>query len=350
MSPGIPTAGLADAGDCGDGTDASDGTDGAEGTDGPGSTDRPDRPDSTEPVASEDGRSLRPGGPYVVAIGGGHGLAQTLRAARLYAGRITAIVSVADDGGSSGRLRADLGIPAPGDLRKCLGALLPEPASPLAAALEHRFEAGALAGHAFGNLLIAALSSSTGGFSEALAEAGRLLGAVGLVLPATVGPVDLKASGDFGEVDGQVQIMATTGVRHVSLVPPDPQPAPGAVEALYEADQIVIGPGSLYTSVLAACCVPALRDAIAGTTAQRVYVANLREQPPETAGYDVATHLAALMRHGVVVDIVLADSQALPMGAPAGPARVVRGAMAGEGLVAHDVVRLGRELARLLPC
>ena len=144
--------------------------------------------------------------------------------------------------------------------------------------------------------------------------------------------------------------MATTGVRHVSLVPPDPQPAPGAVEALYEADQIVIGPGSLYTSVLAACCVPALRDAIAGTTAQRVYVANLREQPPETAGYDVATHLAALMRHGVVVDIVLADSQALPMGAPAGPARVVRGAMAGEGLVAHDVVRLGRELARLLPC
>jgi uncharacterized cofD-like protein len=219
----------------------------------------------------------------------------------------------------------------------------------LAAALEHRFEAGALAGHAFGNLLIAALSSSTGGFAEALAEAGRLLGAVGLVLPATAGPVDLKASGDFGEVDGQVQIMATTGVRHVSLVPPDPLPAPGAVEALLEADQIVIGPGSLYTSVLAACCVPALREAIAGTSAQRVYVANLREQPPETAGYDVATHLAALGRHGVVVDIVLADSHALPLGAVAGPARVVRGDMAGDGLVAHDVVRLGQELARLLP-
>jgi len=130
-------------------------------------------------------------------------LSQTLRAARRYAGGITAIVSVADDGGSSGRLRADFGIPAPGDLRKCLGALLPEPASPLAAALEHRFDAGALTGHAFGNLLIAALAASMGGFAEAVAEAGRLLGALGLVLPATIGPVDLKATGDFGEVDGQ---------------------------------------------------------------------------------------------------------------------------------------------------
>jgi uncharacterized cofD-like protein len=284
----------------------------------------------------------------VVAIGGGHGLSQTLRAARRYAGEITAIVSVADDGGSSGRLRADLGIPAPGDIRRCLGALLPEPASPLAASLEHRFEAGALAGHAFGNLLIAALAASTGGFAEAVAEAGRLLGAVGLVLPATVGPVDLKASGDFGEVDGQVQIMATQGVRHLSLVPPDPEPATGAVRALQAADQIVIGPGSLYTSVLAACCVPALRDAIASTPAQRVYVANLREQPPETAGYDVATHVAALARHGVVIDVVLADSGALPIGELGGAARVIRAAVGGEGLVAHDPVRLGRQLAAML--
>ena len=285
----------------------------------------------------------------VVAIGGGHGLSQTLRAARRYAGRITAIVSVADDGGSSGRLRADLGIPAPGDIRRCLGALLPEPASPLAAALEHRFETGALAGHAFGNLLLAALTAATGSFPEAVAETGRLLDAVGSVLPATVGPVDLKASGDFGEVDGQVQIMATPGVRHLSLVPPDPEPADGAVSALHEADQIVIGPGSLYTSVLAACCVPALRDAIASTQAQRVYVANLREQPPETAGYDVATHVAALARHGVAMDVVLADPRALPIGQLGGAAPLLLAEVGADSLVAHDPDRLGRELAGMLP-
>jgi uncharacterized cofD-like protein len=301
------------------------------------------------PEAAHEGLTvLREGGPAVVAIGGGHGLSQTLRAARRYAGRITAIVSVADDGGSSGRLRADLGIPAPGDLRKCLGALLPDPPSPLAATLEHRFEAGDLAGHAFGNLLIAALSAATGGFAEALAEAGRLLGALGLVLPATVGPVDLKASGDFGEVDGQVRIMATRGVHHLSLVPPDPRPASGAVRALQSADQIVIGPGSLYTSVLAACCVPALRDAIAATSAQRVYVANLREQAPETAGYDVATHVAALARHGVLVDVVLADSDAMAIGELCGVARVIRAPVAGDRLLAHDPVLLARQLEALL--
>ena len=290
---------------------------------------------------------LSPDGPAVVAIGGGHGLSQTLRAARRYAGGITALVSVADAGGSSGRLRADFGIPAPGDLRKCLGALLPEPASPLAAALEHRFDAGALTGHAFGNLLIAALAASMGGFAEAVAEAGRLLGALGLVLPATIGPVDLKATGDFGEVDGQVRIMATTGVRQLSLVPPDAQPPAAAVRALEEAEQIIIGPGSLYTSVLAACCVPQLRDAITRSTAQRVYVANLREQPPETAGYDVAAHVEALARHGVLVDVVLADPAALPIG-ELGAAGLVCATVGGGGLVAHDPALLAGELAELL--
>lgn len=292
--------------------------------------------------------ALSPGGPYVVAVGGGHGLSQTLRAVRRYAGRVTALVSVADDGGSSGRLRTELGIPAPGDVRRCLGALLGDPVSPLAVALEHRFESGALAGHAFGNLLIAALAASAGGFCEGVAEAGRLLGAVGLVLPATVGPVDLKATGDFGEVDGQVQIMATPGVRQICLVPPDPEPAPAAVRALHEADQIVIGPGSLYTSVLAACCVPALREAIAFTKAQRVYVANLREQPPETAGYDVATHVAALARHRIVVDIVLADSGALPIGGSSGGVRLVTAQVGTPGFGAHDPALLARELEALL--
>jgi uncharacterized cofD-like protein len=292
---------------------------------------------------------LTVGGPRVVAIGGGHGLSQTLRAVRRYAGEITAIVSVADDGGSSGRLRADFGIPAPGDIRRCIGALLPEPgASPLANALEHRFETGVLAGHAFGNLLLAALAASTGDFPEAVAEAGRLLGTLGAVLPATAGPVDLKATGAFGEVDGQVQIMATHGVTMISLVPPDCEPAPGAVRALLEADQVVIGPGSLYTSVLAACCVPALRDAIAVTRAQRVYVANLREQLPETAGYDVAAHVAALERHGVLADVVLADPRALRIGVLQGGARMVCAEVGGDGLTAHDPTLLARQLVPLL--
>ncbi len=295
------------------------------------------------------GTGLVAGGPRVVAIGGGHGLSQTLRAARRYAGGITAIVSVADDGGSSGRLREELGIPAPGDLRKCLGALLPGPApSPLGKAMEHRFEAGPMAGHAFGNLLIAALAGSTGDFAAGVAEAGRLLGVLGQVLPATAGPVDLKAVGDAGEVEGPVRIMAAHGVTQLSLIPPDPEPVAGAVEALLAADQVVIGPGSLYTSVLAACCVPALREAIEHTSAQRVYVANLREQPPETAGYDVAAHVRALVRHGIAFDVVLADTEALPMGDVVPGTRLVRAPVTGNRSAGHDPALLATQLSGLL--
>jgi uncharacterized cofD-like protein len=286
-------------------------------------------------------------GPSVVAIGGGHGLAQTLRAARTYAGEVTAIVSVADNGGSSGRLRQELGIPAPGDIRRCLGALLPE-RSPLGDALEHRFEDGELAGHAFGNLLIAALAASTGDFAAGVEEARQLLRAVGRVLPATSGSVDLKAVGRAGEVEGQVSIMASHGVTSISLVPEDAPPAEGCVAALSSADQVVIGPGSLYTSVLAACCVPALAEAIAGTKAQRVYVVNLREQHPETAGYSIRDHIDALERHGIAVDVVLTDPRALDREVPGeGSTRVVAAAVGEDDLGAHNPIRLGAELAKL---
>ena len=194
--------------------------------------------------------------PRVVAIGGGHGLAQTLKAVRRYAGELTAVVSVADDGGSSGRLRELLGIPAPGDLRRCLSALLPE-GSPLVEALEHRFGSGALAGHAFGNLFIAAMALATGDFVSGVEEAGRVLGAVGRVLPATELPVVLKAQTAGGEIIGQVRVMTSDEIATVSLVPPDPAPPPAVIEAIAGADQIVLGPGSLFTSVLAACVVPA---------------------------------------------------------------------------------------------
>jgi uncharacterized cofD-like protein len=288
------------------------------------------------------------GRPRVVAIGGGHGLAQTLRAARLYAGELTAVVSVADDGGSSGRLRELLGIPAPGDLRRCLGALLPE-ASPLSDALEHRFESGELAGHAFGNLLIAALAATKGDFVAGVEEAAHVLGTVGRVLPATEVPVVLKAQMASGELLGQVRISKGGEVATVSLVPPDATPPPSVLDAIAEADQIVLGPGSLFTSVLAACVVPGIREALCAATGTRVYVANLREQVPETAGFDIARLLASLREHEVPVDVVLADRTALPIGELPGEVRLVLSDLGNDGFREHDPKRLAVELALLVP-
>jgi uncharacterized cofD-like protein len=298
------------------------------------------------------GREQDAGGgrPSVVAIGGGHGLACTLRAVRRYAGRITAVVSVADDGGSSGRLREQLGIPAPGDVRKCLAALAPE-GSLLGAALGHRFSGFQLEGHAFGNLLIAALTAETGDFLAAIAEAGRLLGAVGEVLPATAVPVDLKAEAESGVLEGQVRINATRGLRRISLVPLDAEVPRRALAAIAAADQIVIGPGSLYTSVLAACAPPALREAIAAAPGQRVFVCNIRQQAAETSGFDAAAHLDALAGHGVVCDVMLVDPVTMPLGrlgeatrAEPGTPHVVPRSLAGADGFEHEPALLGEAL------
>lgn len=255
----------------------------------------------------------------VVALGGGHGLAATLAAARRYADDVCAIVSVADDGGSSGRLRAAFGIPPPGDLRKCLVALA-DPDSLWTSAFEHRFDAGELEGHAFGNLVLAGLAASTGSFEDALAEAGRLLGAVGRVVPATVEPVVLKAvvrgadGNGGGSITGQVAVAHTEGIAGVSLVPADARAPDAALAALAVADQVVLGPGSLYTSTLAVVVVPALRDALASTPGRKVYVCNLRPQLPETAGYGVADHVDALRAHGLDIDVVLCHSDSPSVG------------------------------------
>ncbi len=289
--------------------------------------------------------------PRVVALGGGHGLAATLQAARRYAGDLCAIVSVADDGGSSGRLRAAFGIPAPGDLRRCLVALA-DPTSPWTTAFEHRFGAGGLEGHAFGNLVIAGLAEATGDFLAALREAGRVLGAAGRVLPATREPVTLKAAVRAREgaggtsVEGQVAVQETGGIETVSLVPSDPEPPQEALEALAAADQVVLGPGSLFTSVLAVVAVPALRQALATTPGRKVYVCNLRPQHPETTGYDVAAHVAALTNHGLKVDVVLCHPGALPRGDLAVDC-VERPIARPDGL-AHDPVRLAAALADLV--
>ncbi len=285
-----------------------------------------------------------PQGPRVVALGGGHGLAASLRAIRTYASEITAVVSVADDGGSSGRLRDELGIPAPGDLRKCLVAL-GDADSIWTQALEHRFDAGQLSGHPLGNLMIAGLTGATGDFTVALHEVGRLIGAVGRVLPATITPVVLKAEVSGREIEGQVKVAQSDHIATVSLVPADALTPMEVPEALAGADQIVIGPGSLFTSVLAAAIVPDVKAALAATSAQRVYVCNLLPQVPETSGFDVAAHVEALNAHGVVVDIVLCDPRAMALGVPTG--RVVERDLARPNGLAHDPMLLAKALAEL---
>jgi len=240
--------------------------------------------------------------PAIVALGGGHGLSVALRAARVYAGSITAVVSVADDGGSSGRLRRELGVPAPGDVRKCLVALARSD-SVWAQAFEHRFHGGELEGHALGNLVIVGLAEVVGDFAGALDEAGRLVGAVGRVLPATVDAVVLEADVEGRSVEGQVAVATSPGrIRRVGLVPADAAAHPDAVTAIEAADQVVLAPGSLYTSLLPVLCVSGIREALARTSARVVQVANLRTQLPETDGLDATDHLRVVLEHGVRVD------------------------------------------------
>jgi uncharacterized cofD-like protein len=282
-------------------------------------------------------------GPAVVALGGGHGLSATLRAARRYAGEISAVVSVADDGGSSGRLRSAFGIPAPGDLRRCLVALADD--SLWTAVFEHRFDAGELEGHAFGNLLIAALADYTGDFEVALHETGRLLGLEGRVFPATREPVVLKAEVEGTSVEGQVAVSNAGRISGISVIPPDARTPEGALEAIATADQIVVGPGSLFTSVLAVVAVPAIREALAAAPGPKVYVCNLRPQVPETAGFDVADHVAALADHGLAVDVVLCHPGALPMGDV--DVVYVEEAVAAPDLSEHDPALLAEALSRL---
>jgi len=284
--------------------------------------------------------------PSVVAIGGGHGTAVTLKAARRYAGTLTGIVSVADDGGSSGRLRELLNVVALGDIRKCLVALADED-SALALAFERRFEEGELAGHALGNLILTGLIDATGDLVLGVREAAQLLGARGDVLPATTEPVVLKAESGNGTVAGQVAVMGTGGIRTVSLVPEDALAPPLALERIAEADQVVIGPGSLFTSVLAAVAVRGIAEAVASSKAPVVYVCNLRPQIPETEGYDVADHVAALARHGVTVDVVVCDTiPGMAIGEAVAP--VLDVPLTGENRLVHSPAKLAQALAGLL--
>lgn len=270
--------------------------------------------------------------PRVVCIGGGHGLAVTLRACRPWAGQLTAIVSVADDGGSSGRLRADHpGLPAPGDVRRCLTTLAAPDRAMLAAALERRVD-----GHAVGNLVLLALTQELGDFDAAVAEVAATLGVApnATVLPAATESVDLVGlvglvdpdGGATREIRGQVAIEAAADrVRAVRLEPSDPDVPKAAIEAIDAADLVVLGPGSLYGSVLAAVVAPSIQRAVTATAARTVLVQNLRSH---TSGDDP---VEALRRHGVEPDVVIDAT-----------ARIAR----PNGL-AHDPDRLGAALRSL---
>ncbi len=239
---------------------------------------------------------LDPDGPNVVAIGGGHGQAAALEAVQSYASNITALVTVADDGGSSGRL-IDLGIPPPGDIRRCLLALTPEP-SLWSELFAHRFSDGDVIDHSLGNLIIAALSHMFDDFETAVLTAGRMLGALGEVIPVAGDSLTLHARIDGELVSGQRLIAATAGeFEDLWVEPSDVGATRSALAAVSAADQIVVGPGSLYTSIVSALKVKMLAEAVMSAPAQRIFVMNLVTQNGETLGMDGAAHLAALEQH-----------------------------------------------------
>ena len=269
--------------------------------------------------------AARPLNPKVVALGGGHGLFASLSALRRVTRQLSAIVTVADDGGSSGVLRRDFGVLPPGDLRMALAALCGDDAwgTTWSRVVQHRFAGGGgLDGHAVGNVLIVALWELLGDTVQGLDWVGRLLGAHGRVLPMASVPLDLVAEvegadparpGEITLVRGQAECASTTGrVRSVSLIPPDPPACPEAVAAVHAADWVVFGPGSWFTSVLPHLLVPELADALISTPARRVVALNLVPQPGETDGFSPHKHLEVLAEHapGLTIDVVLADRAA----------------------------------------
>ncbi|HUV26044.1 MAG TPA: uridine diphosphate-N-acetylglucosamine-binding protein YvcK [Anaerolineales bacterium] len=257
-------------------------------------------------------------GPRIVVIGGGHGLSVLIRGLKSYTNNITAIVTVADDGGSSGKLRKTFGILPPGDMRNCLSAMSNDEAM-LTQLFQYRFPNGSrgLDGHSFGNLFISALTEITGSFEEAVAESGRVLSVSGRVLPSTLHNVELVADVKLPylsseiRVAGESKIPESNGrVRRVWLEPNAPPAFPQAIQALLSADVIVIGPGSLYTSLLPNLLVPDIADAIRSSRALKLYICNVASQAGETEGFSCIDHISAIEEHSgkSLFDIVIANN------------------------------------------
>jgi uncharacterized cofD-like protein len=300
----------------------------------------------------------------VVALGGGHGLAATLQALRRVTAEVTAVVTVADDGGSSGRLREELGALPPGDLRMALAAMAGDDdwAQTWSRLLQHRFGgSGPLGGHAVGNLLLTGLAESTGDPVLALDLVGKLLGLTGRVLPMSPVPLEICAEvigliagnpSEISEVVGQVAVATTPGlVAAVHLRPSDPPACKEAVRAVEEADWVVFGPGSWFTSVLPHLLVPDLRDALHRTSARRLVALNLAPQAGETEGFSPESYLDVLAAHApdLQIDVVLADEamvldrRGLMAAAQSVGGRLVLSPLArGDGTPRHDPELLAR--------
>jgi uncharacterized cofD-like protein len=256
-------------------------------------------------------------GPRIVAIGGGTGLSTLLRGLKNYSFNITAIVTVADDGGSSGELRRSLGVLPPGDIRHCLTALANDETL-MGQLFQYRFAAGnGLTGHSLGNLLITALAEITGSFEEGVAESGRVLAVRGQVLPATLHDVKLVADIRMPEeesdsrINGESQITKAGGmIRRVWLEPDSPRAYPPTVQAILSADLILVGPGSLYTSILPDLLVPDIAEALRVSRGMKVYVCNVATQHGETDGYDCYAHVQTIEKHigGGIFDLILCNN------------------------------------------
>ena len=235
-------------------------------------------------------------GPKVVALGGGTGLSTLLRGLKVYSANITAIVTVADNGGSSGRLRKELGGIPPGDIRNCLAALADQEKL-ITELFQYRFESGdGLAGHSFGNLFLSAMNQVTDGWEQAIAASSEVLAVRGQVLPATLSEVNLWAELEDGrKIEGESEISSAGGkIRRIGCEPQNPPALPGVLDAIRDADLIVLGPGSLYTSIIPNLLVPEIVDAIAARDVPKIYVCNIMSQRGETDGYTVSDHVKAI--------------------------------------------------------
>ena len=289
--------------------------------------------------------------PRIAALGGGTGLASLLRGLKRAPVDITAIVTVADDGGSSGRLRRELGVLPPGDIRNCLVALADDE-SMMGRLFQHRFADGDLSGHSFGNLFLAALAEVTGGFDLAVQECSRVLKIRGRVLPSTLEQIRLWAERADGQaVCGETRIAAGDGPCRRVWLEPQPTAHPPALEAIARADLVLLGPGSLFTSVLPHLAVPELAEALAAAPGRRAYVCNVMTQPGETDGFDAADHLERVLEAVPGgVDLVLVHEGPLDADAAAAyaaqgqePVNADRGRLEkmGVGVVGGDLAEAG---------
>lgn len=263
-------------------------------------------------------RRSRGRGPRIVAIGGGTGLSVLLRGLKSYTDNLTAIITVADDGGSSGRLRRELGVLPPGDFRNCLVAMSDEE-SMLTELFQYRFDQGdGLKGHSFGNLFIVAMTNITQSFEQALHESSKVLAVHGQIVPATVANLSLIAwLNDGSTVRGESNITERGGeIDKLFIEPADAEAYPPAAEAIEQAQLIVIGPGSLYTSILPNLLVPGLAQALKNATSTKIYICNVATQKGETEGYSLSDHVEALQKHTfpTIADYVVGNSNSRELG------------------------------------